>query len=279
MPPSAAPPSGAPPGPAAPRRTRWRIALVLLLVTLLAGAAGGLVTRTLDAAGPAATTVVQVASSSRLASGSLDVAAVVAKVEPAVVSVTATGGQGPFASTSAGSGVIVSSDGEVVTNAHVVEGAQAITVTLAGESTARSAELVGLDSAADLALLRIKGASGLTAATLGSSAGLRVGDDVVAIGNALALEGGPTVTRGIVSALGRSLQSGSVSMQGLVQTDAAISSGNSGGPLVNAAGEVVGINTAVAVSSESATAENIGFAIPVDRAQPVVRRLRAGTST
>jgi S1-C subfamily serine protease len=244
-PPSGTPPSGAPPVRPAPRRRRWRAALLLVLATLLAGGAGGLVTRTLDPAGPATTTVVQVASSSRLASGSLDVAAVVAKVEPAVVSVTASGGQGPLGSASAGSGVIVSADGEVVTNAHVVEGARTITVTLAGESSARTAELVGLDSAADLALLRIKGASGLTAATLASSAGLRVGDDVVAIGNALALEGGPTVTRGIVSALGRSLDSGGVSMQGLIQTDAAISSGNSGGPLVNAAGEVVGINTAV----------------------------------
>jgi len=150
---------------------------------------------------------------------------------------------------------------------------------LPGVARARTAELVGIDSAADLALLRIKGASGLPAATLGASASLRVGDDVVAIGNALALEGGPTVTRGIVSALNRTLQSGSVDMQGLIQTDAAISSGNSGGPLVNAAGEVVGINTAVAVSSESTTAENIGFAIPVDRVQPALQRLRTGASS
>ncbi len=150
---------------------------------------------------------------------------------------------------------------------------------LPGVARARTAELVGIDSAADLALLRIKGASGLPAATLGASASLRVGDDVVAIGNALALEGGPTVTRGIVSALNRTLQSGGVDMQGLIQTDAAISSGNSGGPLVNAAGEVVGINTAVAVSSESTTAENIGFAIPVDRVQPALQRLRTGASS
>jgi len=150
---------------------------------------------------------------------------------------------------------------------------------LPGVARARTAELVGIDSAADLALLRIKGASGLPAATLGASASLRVGDDVVAIGNALALEGGPTVTRGIVSALNRTLQSGGVDMQGLIQTDAAISSGNSGGPLVNAAGEVVGINTAVAVSSESTTAENIGFVIPVDRVQPALQRLRTGASS
>jgi S1-C subfamily serine protease len=280
VPPPGPPPSASPPERPAPRRPRWRTALVLVLATLLAGATGGLVTHTLDPAGPATTTVVQAASSSRLASGSLDVAAIVAKVEPAVVSITATGDQGAFATgSSAGSGVIVSANGEVVTNAHVVEGARTITVTLAGESRARTAELVGIDSAADLALLRIKGASGLPAATLGASASLRVGDDVVAIGNALALEGGPTVTRGIVSALNRTLQSGGVDMQGLIQTDAAISSGNSGGPLVNAASEVIGINTAVAVSSESTTAENIGFAIPVDRVQPALQRLRTGASS
>jgi S1-C subfamily serine protease len=277
LPPSGPPPAATPPERPAPRRPRWRTVLVLLMVALLAGATGGLVTRTIDPAAAGTTTVVQVASSSQLASRSLDVAAIVAKVEPAVVSVTATGGQGPLgSSTAAGSGVIVTADGEVVTNAHVVEGASTITVTLAGGSRARAAELVGLDAAADLALLRITGASGLPTATLASSQ-LRVGDDVVAIGNALALEGGPTVTRGIVSALNRTLRSGSVDMRGLIQTDAAISSGNSGGPLLNAAGEVVGINTAVAVSSESTTAENIGFAIPVSRVQPVLQRLRGNS--
>ena len=105
---------------------------------------------------------------------------------------------------------------------------------------------------------------------------MSVGDDVVAIGNALALEGSPTVTKGIVSALDRSLDTSSGVMTDLIQTDASISSGNSGGPLVNAAGQVIGINTAVAASSQGTTAENIGFAISIDKAMTVVEQLRAG---
>jgi S1-C subfamily serine protease len=103
-----------------------------------------------------------------------------------------------------------------------------------------------------------------------------VGDDVVAIGNALALEGSPTVTRGIVSALDRSIDTSSGQLTGLIQTDASISSGNSGGPLANAAGEVIGVNTAAAASSQGTTAENVGFAISIDKAMTVVEQLRAG---
>ena len=205
----------------------------------------------------------------------LDVAGVVAAVGPAVVSIRTDVG-GRVAGSGAGTGLVVSADGEVLTNAHVVEGASRINVTLAGESQSRRATLVGADAGADLALLRIDAAD-LDVAVLGSSASLAVGDDVVAIGNALALRGGPTVTRGIVSALDRSVDTGSGTMTGLVQTDASISSGNSGGPLVDAAGEVVGINTAVAAGGGGTAAENIGFAIAVDRALPVLERLREGT--
>ena len=257
------------------------MAVALLAVALLAGSSGALVTRALDPA-PTATTVVRTAAaSSQLAGGSLDVAQIVAKVEPAVVSIEATSNQGPFSgtSTSAGSGMILTADGEVLTNAHVVEGSSSITVTLAGQSQARAATLVGIDTSNDLALLRITGASNLPTVTLGKSSDAAVGDDVVAIGNALALEGGPTVTRGIVSGLDRSLGANSNEMSGLIQTDAPISSGNSGGPLVNAAGQVIGINTAVAASNMNTTASNIGFAIPIDKAMPIVDRLRAGDST
>jgi S1-C subfamily serine protease len=102
---------------------------------------------------------------------------------------------------------------------------------------------------------------------------VQVGDEVVAIGNALALEGGPTVTEGIVSALDRSITTGSGTLTGLIQTDAAISSGNSGGPLVDAYGEVVGVNTAVAASGGGVEASNIGFVISIDRALEVARQL------
>ena len=232
-------------------------------------------TRAVDPPAPAAVTrTVGVAArpSSQLSGTALDVAGVVAKAEPSVVSIQAGVGRG----TASGTGVILTSDGDVLTNAHVVAGATTVRVTLVGESQPRTATVVGADDAADLALLHITGASGLPAATLGKSADVAVGDDVVAIGNALALRGGPTVTRGIVSALDRSLQSRSGTITGLIQTDASISSGNSGGPLVNAAGDVIGINTAVAAGGGSTAAENIGFAIAVDRALPVVDRLRGG---
>jgi putative serine protease PepD len=242
---------------------------------VVSGSTGALLTRTLDRA-RAATPVVALSAprSSQFGGTPLNVADVVAKVEPAVVSIEVQISRGVRSGVAAGSGLILTPDGDVLTNAHVVEGATAIRVNLVGESSARSATLVGADAQADLAVLHIAGARDLPTAPLGKSADLRVGDDVVAIGNALALTGGPTVSRGIVSALNRSLDTDTGTMSGLAQTDTAISSGNSGGPLVNALGQVVGINTAVATSTRSTTAENIGFAIPVDRAVPVVQRLR-----
>jgi S1-C subfamily serine protease len=262
-----------------PRRRRpWRIAGAFLGVALLAGSAGGLVTRALEPAAPT-TTVVRTSPSSQLSGTSLNVAQVVAKVEPAVVSIQATTNQGFFSGTSAGSGIILTSDGEVLTNAHVVEGASSVTVTLNGQNTARAATVIGTDTTNDLALLKINRASNLPTVSIGKSSDVAVGDDVVAIGNALALEGGPTVTEGIISGLNRNLGTGSGEMSGLIQTDAPISSGNSGGPLVNADGQVIGINAAVATSSQTTTASNIGFAIPIDKAMTVVRQLRSSGST
>ena len=205
------------------------------------------------------------------------VADVVAAVAPAVVSIQVEGPTG----IGAGTGVILTEDGEVLTNAHVVAGATTVRVLVAGESQPRVANVVGADAPADLALLRLEGAGGLPTAELGSSFDVAVGDDVVAIGNALGLTGGPTVTRGIVSALDRSLETAAGTMTGLIQTDASISSGNSGGPLVNVDGEVIGINTAVAATNRTTSAENIGFAIAIDRVLPVVDALRnaAGLGT
>jgi putative serine protease PepD len=211
-----------------------------------------------------------------LSGEALDVAGVVAKAGPSVVSIQTQIGGRFGAGSAAGTGVVISDEGEIVTNAHVVEGATAIRVTLPGQAQSIEAELIGADSAADLALIDIDGVDGLVPAELGDSDQLVVGDDVVAIGNALALRGGPTVTRGIVSALDRTLSTGSSTMTGLIQTDASISSGNSGGALVDAAGRVIGINTAVATSSGGTSAENIGFAIAIDSAMPVVERLRSG---
>ncbi len=195
-------------------------------------------------------------------------------VAPSVVSIQTRGlvpgrFSGVEPSEGAGSGVILSEDGLVLTNAHVIEQATSIKVTLADRSV-RDATLVGFDTTNDIALVRITNAKGLPAATLGQSGNIEVGDQVVAIGNALALEGGPTVTTGIVSALDRDISDESTTLRGLIQTDAAINPGNSGGPLVNIAGEVVGMNTAIIQNSNS-----IGFAIPVDRIRPMLEELKS----
>ena len=198
----------------------------------------------------------------------------VAKVAPAVVSiVTETVSYNWFwqavPQTGAGSGIIISSDGYIVTNNHVVEGAQKVTVTLS-DGSAFAATVVGTDAQTDLAVVKI-GAGDLSYLHfLGNSLEqLSVLDPVVAVGNALALPGGPTWTTGVVSNLGRSIEENTgVVLNDIIQTDAAINAGNSGGPLLDTAGQVVGINVAIA-----SNAENIGFAISTDTAIPVVQSI------
>ncbi|MBI2908687.1 MAG: trypsin-like peptidase domain-containing protein [Chloroflexi bacterium] len=178
-----------------------------------------------------------------------------------------------------GSGVIYDSRGYVLTNNHVVEGAQRLLVSLP-DGQSFEGKLLGRDPQTDLAVVRIDSAN-LPVAELGDSDQLQVGDWVVAIGNALGLTGGPTVTAGVVGALGRTIQEpGGISGTGgpflfdVIQTDAAINPGNSGGPLVNLAGQVVGINTLVAGDSGSGVqAEGIGFAIAVNTAKPIADQL------
>lgn len=179
-----------------------------------------------------------------------------------------------------GSGVIYDPSGLVLTNNHVVEGAQALTVSLP-DGRSYSGRLLGGDPQMDLAVVKIDAKAGetLPVARLGDSAKLEVGDWVVAIGNALALPGGPTVTAGVVGALGRAVQEpGEGNQPGpylydLIQTDAAINPGNSGGPLLNMAGEVVGINTLGAGGNGNVVAQGIGFAIAVDSARPIADQL------
>jgi S1-C subfamily serine protease len=206
-----------------------------------------------------------------------DIQEILAKVEPAVVSIrTRTLSLGdflrPVPGEGAGTGFVIGSDGVIVTNNHVVAGAQTIEVVFADERK-MPARVLGRDPTTDLAVLKVD-ATDLPVAALGDSAALKVGDDVIAIGNALALEGGPTVTRGIVSAEDRTITAeNGVRLEHVIQTDTAINPGNSGGPLVNSAGEVVGINTAVA-----GDAQNIGFSIAINAAKPVIDELRQGTT-
>lgn len=287
--PPASPPMSPPAGPSSGRRPMRTAAVVgaTVVASLVAGATGGWYaghSSTSDATG-ASTAATGRTISAEIEDADLDVAGILAKVGPSVVAINTevTERRGPFVARGqgAGTGVVLTADGEVLTNAHVVNGATSVSVTIDGSDEALPATVVAVDSSNDLALLKVQDVDDLTPATLGSSADTGVGDDVVAVGNALALEGGMSVTRGIVSALHRSIEagteSGSESLDGLIQTDAAISSGNSGGPLVNSKGEVIGINTAVAGSSGTTTASNIGFAIPIDTAAEIVEQLRSGS--
>ena len=272
--PALTPPAGGPPPAGRPGRGGgWRPALVGSLVgAVVASAVAVGVTRLTDddpapvrsgaATAAAATPAVTAAPGTQLSVGQL-----LAKVGPSVVSIeVALGRQGQ----GAGSGVIISADGLVLTNAHVVRGATAIAVKFA-DGTSKDADLVGSAPSRDIALVRMRDASGLTPAVLGSSAALNVGDDVVAIGNALDLGDAPTVTRGIVSAKGRSLDNGEITLDNLIQTDAAINHGNSGGPLLNMQGEVVGINSAGIENTNT-----LGFAIEIDAVKPLIDELKNG---
>ena len=270
-----------------PRRGMALLAAVALAAGLVGGGTGAAVTGLLDedsvasTAGSTSGTALADNTSSSTDSPAPDgsVEQVAAAVLPSVVSIrvsTARGG-------GEGTGVVLSRDGLILTNNHVVADAASggtLTVAFTDGSTA-SATIVGRDPVTDLAVIRAKGVSGLTEATLGNSADLDPGEQVVAIGSPLGLEG--TVTSGIVSALNRPVRTGDASgaetastVIDAIQTDAAINPGNSGGPLVNLRGEVVGINSAIAsLGSGSGQAGSIGlgFSIPVDQARSIAQQL------
>lgn len=272
-------PGAAPIPPAPPAHRSRRRAVVLLVVVaavawtagLIGAVVGGQVNDYLDQPPTRPSDQpLEVAAPRDAIDARVDVAAVADFVAPSVVTISADVGGG----TSLGTGVILTTDGEILTNAHVVEGASEIRVRLAGETEPREVSLLAADRGNDLALLRMSG-EGFEAATFADPDSVRLGDEVVAIGFALGLDGEPSVTLGIVSALDRTIAQDNVFLDGLIQTDAAISSGNSGGPLVNAAGEVVGINTAVARDTSVIAATNVSFAIGVAEALPIVEALRA----
>jgi S1-C subfamily serine protease len=303
-PPGGPPPSsfpGAPggtestPGPrSGPRGARGWI-VVAVVAALIGGAAGAGIAEAVGTGNNSASAppvrVGEETPGPALAGGA-QIPTIVKSVLPEVVSIDAkdpgSANGGPFgsgASEDQGTGMIISGTGEVITNNHVISGATTITVTLYGQTAALPATLIGADPSSDAALLKIDSPpANLQEVTFGDSTKLQVGDAVIAIGNALGLSAGtPTVTSGIVSATGRTVQAGDgnggagETLQNLIQTDAAINSGNSGGPLVDSAGQVVGMDTAVASSSTgNAPAQNIGFAIPSSTIQGLVATLRAG---
>ncbi len=276
-------------GPAKPQRSRgWRIAVAGLAAgALIGGGAGaGVATLVSDHGGSTTTAAAQnvVITDPQNATSAT---AAAAKAAPSVVTVYVTSGQ----SAGSGSGVVMSADGYVLTNNHVVtldSSTNSATVQVTtSDGTLYDASVVGTDPTSDLAVIKLKDASGLTPATFADSGKVQVGDQAIAIGAPLGLSN--TVTTGIVSALDRAVSTGSdqnTTVIDAIQTDAAINPGNSGGALVNSAGEVIGINSAIASvanqSSQDQQSGNIGvgFAIPSDTAQRVAQQIiQTGSAT
>lgn len=201
--------------------------------------------------------------------GGLSLQEIYAKNIPSVVSISCAGSR----STASGTGVVLSPDGYLVTNYHVISGAKEITVLLTDDRTF-TAQSVGYDAVSDLAVLHID-AQDLTAARFGNSDSLRVGDTVVAIGDPLGVEFRGTYTNGIVSAINRDVEVNGRTMT-LIQTNAALNSGNSGGPLINCYGQVIGINTIkIGAFTDTAGVEGLGFAIPSTQVKEIVDQIIA----
>ena len=227
---------------------------------------GGLVQ--IDAAQTATTPVVQFPPLAQQSVG-LSLQEIYVKCIPSVVSITSVSRGG----SSSGTGVILTEDGYIVTNHHVIENGERISVQLTDERVC-TAQLVGADKTSDLAVLQIS-AEGLVGAEFGDSDALRVGDSVVAIGDPLGVEYRGTMTDGIVSAINRNVNVNGRPMN-LIQTNAALNSGNSGGPLINSCGQVIGINTIkVGAFADSAGVEGLGFAIPSTTVKDIVEQIIA----
>lgn len=256
------------------------IAAAILGMIVFVSAAGGafLVTRMNDSA--SRSTIDTVGDANKIVTKEEeDIANVVAKVAPSVVSIVTQSEGYSFGGRisqqeGAGTGIIVGKDGYILTNKHVITGANNVSIILADGTEYKDVKILGSDPLNDVAFLKISNVSNLPAVILGDSSSLRVGQKVIAIGNSLG-QYQNTVTSGIVSGVGRPVQaqSGDITedLTDLIQTDAAINPGNSGGPLLNAGGQVIGINTAVATD-----AQGIGFSIPINATKGMLKNVLAG---
>jgi len=205
-----------------------------------------------------------------------------AVIDPAIVDVTTTlGYQGAKA---AGTGIVLTSTGEILTNHHVVQGATSISVTDIGNGRTYSGNVVGYDASEDIAVIQLNEASGLKTATLGDSSKLSIGQDVIAVGNAGGVGGTPTESQGAITALDRTIiasddNGSSEQLTGLIQTSARLISGDSGGPLVDSSAHVVGVDTAGSNRFSFRNANAGGFAIPINRAVAIARQITSGHSS
>ncbi len=268
------------PPPPPPRRSRRRGLILTGAIALAAGAAaGGLIsglTRT-TAAGTATATSKTMLTASQIAT----------RVDPALVDVVAT--DGLQQATSEGTGIVLTSNGEILTNNHVIEGATAVKVTDVGNGKTYTATIVGYDASQDVAVLQLQGASGLTTASLGDSSSVQVGDTVVALGNAEGKGGTPSVATGTVTALDQSITASdegsgtSEQLTGLIETNADIQPGDSGGSLVNAYGQVIGMDTAASTGyqfqTQSGQSAEQAYSIPINEAVAIAKQIEAGTSS
>ena len=300
VPPMWAPPPRPPSGPH-PHRLRLGRAVVqglLMIALVIAGVGVGFwLGGDRPATGPAATSASgsngSAASGGSSGSGgsssnrgagsaaaSIDTSHIAAAVDPAVVDIqTQLGYRGGSA---AGTGIVLTSSGVVLTNNHVVQGATGISVTDVGNGKTYSATVMGTDVSADVAVIKLTGASGLSTARIGSSASVAVGEAVVALGNAGGQGGTPSASSGSVTALDQSITASDASagtaeqLTGLIQTDATLQAGDSGGPLVDASGRVVGIDTAASSSFQFDAGSTQSFAVPIDQAMSIARQIEAG---
>jgi S1-C subfamily serine protease len=297
----APPPPYMPPSPA-PRPTwgRW-LAVGTIVATILAAGGGIGIGFTMsqylhsshatqNAALPktnepsTSTAPISPVNPSPVQNGTLNAQAIAAKVDPAIVDIntiiqTSSGG-----GAAAGTGMIITSSGEVLTNNHVVDGSTSISVTIAGHAGTYTAHVIGVSPTADVALIQIEGVSGLPTVTLADSSSVKPGDPIVAIGNALGAGGTPSVTQGQVNAIDQTITaseggSKSETLTGMIQEDAAISPGDSGGALVNSSGQVIGMITAGEAQGFRSSSSTVGYAISTNSALAVVNQIRSGQAT
>lgn len=254
----------------------FAIVFLVLVACFSAGLAGGYVSSRLGGTVSSIDRTSTADGNAVVSKDEANISTVASKLGPSVVSVmTKSQSQSYFGSQTqegAGSGIILTSDGYVLTNKHVVSGSTEVSVVTSDGTVYDNATVVGTDPLNDLAFIKVNGASNFTPAVLGDSSSVRIGQNVVAIGNSLG-QFQNTVTSGIISGTGRpvSAQDGTSveTLTDLLQTDAAINPGNSGGPLSNLSGQVIGINTAVAQDAQS-----IGFSIPINSAKGIIKTLQ-----
>ncbi len=282
-----------PPAPAAalpqtsPNFARRLTAAIVAAVILATGAGvgtGWALARVISSRYPTQAhvqTVQPIQQSTSSGSANLDINAITRKVSPAVVDINTVIQTASGSAAAAGTGLITTSSGDVLTNNHVVEGSVSVKVTIQGKSGTYPATVLGVDPTDDIAVIHINGVSGLPTVTIADSSTVQVGDTIYALGNALGLGGAPRVTKGSVTALDQTITASDNGAQaeqltGMIQSDAEISPGDSGGALVNSAGQVVGVITAGEAQGFRSSSTTIAFAIPSSKAVDIANRILAG---